>query len=110
MVRVAPGDPVELFTGIAWSLRTPLVVDLRDGRHVIRAHWSTRPFEDAPYYGYRVVRASVGREIAAEMLHHKLYPENPAPPIDRLEVRHGCNEPNGSRWSERLCTLQSHSC
>jgi len=83
----------ELFTGVAFSLRTPLVVDLAGERHVIRAHWSTRPFEDAPYYSYRVARASVGRELAAEMLHHKLYLENPVPPIDRLEVSHGYNEP-----------------
>jgi methyltransferase (TIGR00027 family) len=104
----APSETIaaELFTGIAWSLRTPLVVDLGGERRVIRAHWSTRPFADAPYYSYRLARASVGREIAAEMLHHKLYLENPVPPIGRLEVSHGYNEPmfdvspraEGFRW------------
>jgi hypothetical protein len=106
----------ELFTGVAWSLRTPLVVDLGGERRVIRAHWSTRSFEDAPYYSYRAVRGSVGREIAAEMLHHKLYLEHPRPPIDRLEVSHGYNEPmldvasrgEGFRWRFGIGLVIAH--
>jgi hypothetical protein len=96
----------ELFTGFAWNLRAPLVIDVAGDRRAVRAHWSTRPFDDAPYYSYRVARASVGREVAAEMLHHEIYLENPVPPTGRLEVSHGCNEPmldvaargEGFRW------------
>jgi hypothetical protein len=110
------GLAAELFTGTAWSLRTPLVVQRAGERRVVRAHWSTRPIEDAPYYSYRVARASVGREIAAEMLHHKLYLENPVPPIDRLEVSHGYNEPmfdvttrgEGFRWRFGIGVVVAH--
>ncbi|MFL5618347.1 MAG: hypothetical protein ACJ79A_08140 [Gemmatimonadaceae bacterium] len=114
----APSEALaaELFTGFAWSLRTPLVIELAGERRVIRARWSTRPFDDAPYYSYRVARASVGREIAAEMLHHKLYLENPVPPIDRLEVSHGYNEPmfdlatrgEGFRWRFGIGVVIAH--
>ena len=82
----------ELFTGTAWSLPLPLTFELPNGRVRIRARYSTRPFADSPYYSYRVGRATgVGHAIEAEMLHHKLYLENPTPPIDRFEATHGYN-------------------
>jgi hypothetical protein len=114
----APSETLaaELFTGFAWNLRTPLVIEHDGQRRVVRARWSTRPFDDAPYYSYRVARASVGGEIAAEMLHHKLYLENPVPPIDRLEVSHGYNEPmfdvatraEGFRWRLGIGLVIAH--
>jgi hypothetical protein len=114
----APSETLaaELFTGFAWNLRTPLVLEHDGQRRVVRAHWSTRPFDDAPYYSYRVARASVGGELAAEMLHHKLYLENPVPPIDRLEVSHGYNEPmfdlatraEGFRWRFGIGVVVAH--
>src|SRR5215218_5317659 len=60
----APSETLaaELFTGFAWNLRTPLVIEHDGQRRVVRSRWSTRPFEDAPYYSYRVARASVGGE------------------------------------------------
>ena len=56
-----------------------------------RARYSTRPFADAPYYAYRVGYGSPSRAVEAELVHHKLYLENPAPPIERFEVTHGYN-------------------
>jgi hypothetical protein len=83
---------VELFAGTAWSLSTPLVVRL-PGRPTarLRARWQTRPLADAPYYAYRVAAARGGRAAEAELVHHKLYLANPAPPVERLEVTHGYN-------------------
>jgi hypothetical protein len=99
----------ELFTGAAWSLALPLRVDEPEGRTQFRARYSTRPFADAPYYSYRVSRGTGdGRAIEAEMLHHKLYLENPRPPIEHLEVTHGYNLPTANvaatsgRWMLRL--------
>ena len=87
-----PSVAAELFTGSAWNLPLPLIVELPAQSARIRAHYSTRPFSDAPYYSYRIVRsASSGRGIDVELLHHKLYLDNPAPPIERLEVTHGYN-------------------
>lgn len=50
------------------------------------------------------------------MLHHKLYPENPVPPIARLEVNHGYGMPtvnlgsraNGWRWRAGLGVVVAH--
>lgn len=85
----------ELFTGTAWSLPLPLTVRLPSGERRMRPRYSTRPFADSPYYSYRAGHAgrADGRAVEAEMLHHKLYLENPAPPIERLEVTHGYNLP-----------------
>ncbi len=82
----------ELFAGTAWSLRTPLTVRLPGDRSTTqRARYSTRPFADAPYYAYRVGYGSPARAVEAELVHHKLYLENPAPPVERFEVTHGYN-------------------
>jgi hypothetical protein len=86
----------ELFLGTAWSLPLPLILDMPDQRLAFRAHWSTRPFADAPYYAYRagILRASRGAEL--ELLHHKLYLENPVAPIEHLEITHGYNLPTAN--------------
>ena len=84
----------ELYTGTAWSPRLPLDVSVAGERTRIRARYGTRPFSDAPYYTSRIgIARADGRGVEAEMLHHKLYLENPAPPIERFEVSHGYNLP-----------------
>jgi hypothetical protein len=102
IARAAPAQPAapaprheifaELYAGTAWSLRTPLTVRLPGAAPTtLRARYSTRPFADAPYYAYRVGYGSPARGVEAELVHHKLYLENPAPPIERFEVTHGYN-------------------
>jgi hypothetical protein len=84
----------ELFTGSAWHLPMPLEVELPEGRTEFRARYGTRPFTGAPYYSYRIGRSwASGRAVEVEMLHNKLYLENPRPPIERFEVSHGYNQP-----------------
>ena len=83
---------VELFGGAAWSLRTPLTVrQPATPPATLRARYTTRPLADAPYYAYRVSYGTAARAVEAELLHHKLYLENPRPPVERLEVTHGYN-------------------
>jgi hypothetical protein len=82
----------ELYAGTAWSLRTPLTVRLPGTAPArLRARYATRPLADAPYYAYRASYGTATRAIEAELVHHKLYLENPAPPIERFEVTHGYN-------------------
>jgi hypothetical protein len=84
----------EAFTGSAWHLPIPLVVDLPEEHARLRARYNTRPFADAPYYSYRLGHTwTSGRAVEVEMLHHKLYLENPRPPVERFEVTHGYNLP-----------------
>ena len=83
---------VELSGGTAWSLRTPLTVrQPGTAPTALWARYSTRPLADAPYYAYRVSYGTAARGVEAELLHHKLYLENPRPPVERLEVTHGYN-------------------
>jgi hypothetical protein len=82
------GLTAEVFGGTAWSLPLPLRVE-QAGQAPIRwqARYSTRPWRGAPYYAYRLGY----RHWSAELVHHKLYLENPAPDIDHFEVSHGYN-------------------
>ena len=106
----------ELLTGGAWNVPTPLIVRHAGERSSFAAHYSTRPFQDAPYYTYRIERTSVGRGVSLEMLHHKLYLENPRPPIDRLEITHGFNQvmlslitpSRGWRWRFGMGLVVAH--
>jgi hypothetical protein len=98
----------ELEIGGAWSLPLPLTVAIDDARSTFTARYSTRPFQDAPYYSYRIARASNGRAVELEMLHHKLYLENPRDPVQDFQVSHGYNQAMlnvaqaGDGWGLRL--------
>ncbi len=96
---VAPGRSAaqdrwsaEVFAGTAWSLPTPLLIrqqgepDLR-----LRARYATRPWSGAPYYAYRFGRWSDATAWEAELVHHKLYLENPPPEVQHFEISHGYN-------------------
>ncbi len=83
---------VELFAGTAWSAPTRLTVRLPGAEAAaFRARYSTRPFADAPYYAYRVGYGTPARGVEAELVHHKLYLDNPRPPVEAFEVTHGYN-------------------
>jgi hypothetical protein len=98
---LAQGDPreahLELLLGTAWSLPTPLVIELPGVPTVRRrARYSTRPWSDSPYYAYRAGGGSTAARGApagyeAELVHHKLYMDNPSPPVEHFEVTHGYN-------------------
>ena len=100
---------IEVQGGTAWSLPTPLIIRREGAPSVrLRARYSTRPLADAPYYAYRLSRGSRTHAAEAELVHHKLYLDNPAPPIERFEVTHGYNlamanvrAPAG-RWQVRV--------
>jgi hypothetical protein len=81
----------EAFVGTAWSLRTPLTLDGSTEQVRISARYSTRPLRDSPYYSVRLAHTWEGRGAELEFIHHKVYLENPAPPIEHLEVTHGYN-------------------
>jgi hypothetical protein len=99
----------ELFAGAAWNVPLPITATFPEGVARHRPRWSTRPLSGAPYYSYRLGWAPHGqRTIEAELHHHKLYLENPAPPFERFEVTHGYNLPTvnlseaGTGWQLRV--------
>jgi hypothetical protein len=95
--RAQPAAPpresaVELLAGTAWSLPTAAhrpAPGRRPGD--APARYTTRPLADAPYYAYRLSDGTAARAVEAELVHHKLYLENPRPPVERFEVTHGYN-------------------
>ena len=87
----------EVLFGTAWSLPTPLILRLPNAVPIRRrGRYSTHPWSDAPYYAYRAGAGSTSERGApagyeAELLHHKLYLDDPTPPIEHFEVTHGYN-------------------
>jgi len=83
----------ELGTGGAYNFDTNLVID-PDGekREDFTAKYANKPFEDAPYY---MVRAGMwgddGNAWEVELIHHKLYLDNPPESIKNMEMTHGYN-------------------
>ena len=88
----------QLATGSAYSAPMTLAVRQAGAPELrVRARYSTRPFRDAPYYAYRFARwASRGDGARAqawelELVHHKIYLENPPAEVQHFEVSHGYN-------------------
>jgi hypothetical protein len=83
---------VELFAGASYSFPTPLTIR-QDSEPDIRltAHYSTRPWRDVPYYAYRFGYQDGAGAWEAELVHQKIYFENPPADVQRFEVTHGYN-------------------
>lgn len=84
---------VELLGGTAVNVPMSLRIRQRgtpDLRFVAR--YETRPWEGSPYYAYRVSRWSQPeRAWELELVHHKLYLDDPPSEIQRFEITHGFN-------------------
>ena len=84
----------EYFMGTAVNLHTPLTIE-QDGYPDISftAHYSVRPLADRLYYAARIGfwNRDAGAGWVFELLHHKLYLENPPPEVQHFEVTHGYN-------------------
>ena len=82
------GLTAEVFAGTSWSLPTRLQIE-QPGQAPIqfKARYHTRPWHGSPYYAYRVGY----QKWSAELVHHKVYLQNPTPDIQHFEVSHGYN-------------------
>lgn len=79
-------------TGSAKSFSTNLEIEQSSfPKFEFDADYETRPFEDAPYYGYRISRQNKKHAWEVEFLHHKIYLTNNPPEIQHFEVSHGYN-------------------
>jgi hypothetical protein len=82
----------QFLVGGALNLPMPLTIrqsgqpDLR-----ITARYASRPFTPPIYYGVLLGRRSGGAEWTVELLHQKLYLENPPPEVQKFSVSHGYN-------------------
>jgi hypothetical protein len=83
---------VEYFMGSALNVPTPLTIS-QDGFPDISTtgHYAVRPFEGRMYYVLRVGFWQEDTGWLVELLHHKLYLEDPPEHVDAFEVTHGYN-------------------
>ena len=90
-VAAGAGWRVDVSGGTAWNAVTPLLIrqEGKEPLHLI-AHYRTRPLADVPYYAVRIGRGPAAR-WELELVHHKLYLDNPPPEVQRFQVTHGYN-------------------
>lgn len=86
------GWSFELYGGSAYSAPTPLTIR-QAGEPEIRltARYATKPWTGSPYYAYRIGRWSRSGAWEVELVHHKVYLENPPAEVQQLEISHGYN-------------------
>lgn len=86
------GPFLEAGFGGAWSAPTTLTIE-QTGQPKIEhdASYSTRPFESPPYYRVRAGWRLGTHALRLELVHHKVYLDNPPPDVAHFEVTHGYN-------------------
>ena len=83
---------VEVFTGTAYSAHSNLLIRQSGYPDLsFTAHYDTRPFHQAPYYGLRISRWSGQWGVFFDDLHHKLYLSNNPPEVQKFQVTYGYN-------------------
>lgn len=83
---------IEIGTGSAYSFSTTLQIQQTNEPDIrIDADYATKPWEDAPYYSWRVSYQKKQTAWELEFLHHKLFLENGPREIEHFEVSHGYN-------------------
>lgn len=87
-----PSWGAQLFVGVPFNARTPVTIRQSGEPELrVRARWATRPLERPFYFGIGVFRREGGHEWTAELVHHKLYLENPPPEVQDFSISHGYN-------------------
>jgi hypothetical protein len=91
----ASADPaygVQLLVGVPFNVPTPLTIRQHGEPDVhVTARYATHPFSSPIYYGVSVFRRDGGHEWSLELVHHKLYLEQPPPDVETFSVSHGYN-------------------
>ncbi len=93
---------IELHAGAAHSFDSPLVIE-QDGAELVdqEAKWSGRSFESPLYYVLRAWRRTGERAWMLDLVHLKVYLENPPPTVQAFSISHGYNLLQLSRVSWR---------
>ena len=84
----------EFNLGGAYSFESQLDINVEGHEDILlhTASYENRPFEGAPYYGWRLgLWGEDGKAWELELIHHKLYLSNPPEGVESLEITHGYN-------------------
>ncbi|HEY7515041.1 MAG TPA: hypothetical protein VIC87_11210 [Vicinamibacteria bacterium] len=83
---------VELLGGMAASFGSPLTVRQAGEPDLeIAADWAGRSLDSPIYYAARLGRWTQSTGLSLQLVHHKLYLQNPPPEIQAFSVSHGYN-------------------
>lgn len=83
---------MELFIGDAYNLPSKVTVRQKGYSDESKiANWTTKPFEPAPYYSYRIGYWENNKSIEVEMLHHKLHMTNTDEVFNQYDSTFGFN-------------------
>ena len=83
---------LEGFLGTAWNLPTSLTI-VQEGypKITLTAHYEEKTFEGSPYYTLRIGRWSKNRAWELELVHHKIFLDNPPAEVQRFSISNGFN-------------------
>ena len=86
------GFAFEFLTGSALNLRSPLCISQAGYADIrLSADYRTRPFQFPIFWDIRASRRCGKGSWEIELIHHKLFLENPTPEIQSFSVSHGLN-------------------
>jgi len=82
----------ELWLGGVWSMPTKVTfAQINEPPISTEASWSSRPYSPAWVYAYRFSHWSGNSAWALEVMHHKIYLDDPPPGVAYLRVTNGVN-------------------
>ena len=89
---VAAQLSVEALLGTSFSVPSRLSIS-QAGQPTLRftAHYSTKPREDTPYFAVRIGLWKHNKAWLLDLIHHKLYLDNPPPEVQYFRVTYGFN-------------------
>ena len=79
----------QLSTGTAHSFDTNLTIEQPQLKTEFSADYDTHPWRPAPYYSARIGKWSQKTAWEIELLHHKIYLNNPHLPLNSFRVTNG---------------------
>jgi hypothetical protein len=83
---------IEAWLGDAWSARSTLTVGQANQPDLaVHAKWSTKPFAPTWVYSGRIAKWSGDAAWAFELMHHKIYLDNPTAEVQFFRVHNGMN-------------------
>jgi hypothetical protein len=83
---------VTVGAGLQYNVPMPIVIRQTDQPDLrLTARFSTRPFFEVPYYDVKVGIARKPWAFELELVHHKLYLDNPPAEVEAFELTHGYN-------------------
>lgn len=83
---------LEGYLGAVWNAPAPLSIHQTSQDDIkLTAHYETRPFEQTPYYAWRLGRWTKDRAWEFEFIHHKLFLDDPPDEVQHFEATHGFN-------------------